>query len=1123
MNSLTDQSSTPREGRKPSPARSGGKRPKLRALIAAGLVGVLFFCAGAALYVAVLMPEDRLAALLVHGLEAAGGGRYSIASAKAEWMPEGRVRLILNSCTFIDHAENQPLLHIPKASLVIRPTSLLRGIPAVERAVVEDMTAYLSHPADGKDSGSLVQPAENTRGGFMLSPEADNVEIRNARLVVRSNSSGASAAVMVAENVNVKAREVSLEGAGRIEVRGRLPASPTPGEFDAEGEIRTTPWGGSEWSGAGRVEGRRLPADAIAQIARGLGLGFPLSGGFIDARLEVEGASTAFSVKGEIELDRVTPRQGLTLSPDATIPAGLLRFEAERRDGRLAVHLKLARVPGMVVVGRAETPTPLGPRGVFSATVARAEFDLAKIFPLIPVALIRSEDRKRLSGAGLRGKVKVNYGAYYGNLEDLFHGDFSRGRFAVDAYMDGVSGFVPGFRMPVRQASGRVRLDEHTARFEKVRLTLGASPILVSGQVTNLGAGEPLADLSVQLRARAEDLQPLLAARPVARRLPHQIRAIKEPRGRLETNLHLTGKLSYPTVKGKLAVEDFSCRVEGFSPAISEVNGLLTFSKNRLTISGVTGRIGKSVAQAEGFYSPARISVDIESEIRAADLRSLLEIPKSVRIEGAVPVRLSLEGTPDEPRFSTKIDLKKVALEIGWYVRKRAGSAVSIEASGVRTGDEVTLEDAYLVIGGRRIAVKGRGREDGRMKLTINLPPQGIQTEDLIPIMRPEVDLKPGGRFEGDAVIAAGPGWFVKPSIEANLGVNHVSSRIFGFHKPVDGLTGRIRWRGKNFSAVIDRARIGSSLLSGSISAVGWEAPTVDITLDFSFLDNVDFSPPPEYKSSVTWGEWINTNWAVRFLGRAKGVGALTVDKGKTSCRAFSHFSARFEGAGGLIEAPDWQMELAGGALRGSAKFDIREDTEAPVSIEFQGDRLRSERLLCDRSVVNVEGSAFIGGHMQWHTTQKRENDGVYKTGSMEVRLHDGVVHRFEVLSKIFSLLNLGSLVSGRVPDIAAKGLPFERVGWKMEIIDNKWKVNPLRFFSDAARIDAKGMYFAGQGRMDFAVQVAPLVGIDKIFYGLFGDLIARDGKTLTTTFRVRGLVHSPDIRLEPLESFAVN
>jgi hypothetical protein len=66
-------------------------------------------------------------------------------------------------------------------------------------------------------------------------------------------------------------------------------------------------------------------------------------------------------------------------------------------------------------------------------------------------------------------------------------------------------------------------------------------------------------------------------------------------------------------------------------------------------------------------------------------------------------------------------------------------------------------------------------------------------------------------------------------------------------------------------------------------------------------------------------------------------------------------------------------------------------------------------------------------------------------------------------------------------------------------------------------------MYFGGQERVDFRLDISPLVGIDAIVSGLFGNLITRDGKTLTTTFRIRGLYTSPDVRLEPFENLRLN
>jgi len=348
---------------------------------------------------------------------------------------------------------------------------------------------------------------------------------------------------------------------------------------------------------------------------------------------------------------------------------------------------------------------------------------------------------------------------------------------------------------------------------------------------------------------------------------------------------------------------------------------------------------------------------------------------------------------------------------------------------------------------------------------------------------------------------------------------------IPGFHKRTEGITGSIHRRAKSMNVNLERAKVGSSLIKGTMSIADFDNPKVDITLESSFLDTTDFTAPPGTIPKLTWGEWIRVNPVFRFLAKSRGIGLVKITKGKTELRTFSNFQAQFEGANGIIRSPKWQMNYADGTVRGRALSDIRLSTQTPLTLDFQADQLKIDRvMLSDSNRIKVEGDMLAEGHMEWHLGNiNPENNGMYKTGTVEVRLHNGVIHRFDILSKIFSLVNLGSILRGRLPDVISQGLPYQRLTWKMEAFDNKWKIKDLKLEADAARINATGMYFSGQDRVDFKVDVSPLVGLDTIVSGLFGNLIAKDGKILTTSYRVRGLSSSPDLRMElrsePLET----
>ena len=101
--------------------------------------------------------------------------------------------------------------------------------------------------------------------------------------------------------------------------------------------------------------------------------------------------------------------------------------------------------------------------------------------------------------------------------------------------------------------------------------------------------------------------------------------------------------------------------------------------------------------------------------------------------------------------------------------------------------------------------------------------------------------------------------------IESNLLLNHVSLRIPGFHKRMEGTTGNLRIRGRSLNAVVDRAKIGSTEFSGTVVVTDFDNPKVEIVLESPFVDTTDFTSPLGYVSNVTWGEWIRANSAARF------------------------------------------------------------------------------------------------------------------------------------------------------------------------------------------------------------------------------------------------------------------
>ena len=361
---------------------------------------------------------------------------------------------------------------------------------------------------------------------------------------------------------------------------------------------------------------------------------------------------------------------------------------------------------------------------------------------------MRNEDRERLMEAGLNGHLVVTGGAWNGKVSDLLKEQNWQGTLLLDAYLDKISGFIPGFGLPVRDATGRIRFNSNEMQFKGISLTLGSFPIVLNGLITNLKSS-PTTDLFVSLTAQAEDLRPIIENKLISRHLGQWSGWINEPCGGIAVTLDLKGSLSRPSMKGRVVLEDFQCKFGGLALPLRKVNGILRFRSSGVTFSGVKGIIGDSAAEMSGEIFPEKM--DVAGELKGApqDLRKLNLLPTGWVVSGHIPLSLKLTGNPSAMNFSARLDLKNNGLRIDPFIKKKPGVPLLLEASGTKNLAGVTIEDVYLVLDESRISAKATIDNDGKIVASVNLPPKGVPTSILIPITDPALDIQAGGRIDG--------------------------------------------------------------------------------------------------------------------------------------------------------------------------------------------------------------------------------------------------------------------------------------------------------------------------------------------------------------------------------------
>jgi len=1075
--------------------------------------------AGLFLGVRFLVDGPSAAGFLIPRLESVLEKRISCSAAGLTWLSLDTCEISLEDFHVSDETGAQVLFRVPRLVIAASLGPLVRGALHVVRAefhspVLVIGSGHESGPSEADSTGALI-------GRLPLSPVVENLMVLDGTILAPAGRPTPNEVAPLFSGLRIALTNGTVNGVEAFTLSAAIPGGEKAGSIEMAGKVTSTPLAGNHWQGHVQLGLVNCPVQSFSELARLTGVEFPLTGGTANLTCDLSGTGRNCNAKGELYLSRTVVDHNHLFMRSVPIDKARVRFTVERQDESLLANFSEVLLPGISISLQARVKGIGTADPTLSLSLRKADMDLQRVFPFIPLNLLAEEDRRHLAEAGLRGHIVITGGAWNGQISDLPRGLSPHGTLVLDALVDRVSGFLPGFGVPLTDATGQIRLSSDELLFKGISVTVGTSPIVLNGWITNLKSA-PKTDLFISMKAQAKDLSPLLQNKIVAAHSEPWLGWMEDPQGGISVTLDLKGDLKRPNMKGRVDLEDFQCRVRGLPLPVKSMNGSLRFRGTGVTFSDLRGAIGDSPLEVKGHVSPEKMDVVADLKVSNGDLKKIGGWPSSLSISGNVPVSVNFKGKTPAIGFSATMSLTASAVSIGHYIKKKPGVALEIEISGLRDTTGIVVDEAYLVIEKSRIPLKATARDDGKTSISVNLPPRGIPTGVLAPVLDPILELQSGGRLEGDAVVKIDN--FHGVNVEADILVSHVSLRFPGFHKRTEGMTGNIRLRGKALHWTLERARMGNSLFSGSLTITDFENPKVDVVLDYSFLDTTDYTAPVGYVSPMTWGEWIRTNSAIRFLARSRGTGLLKASKGKTGERAFSDFKATIEGSNGLLRVTGWQVNFAEGLLSGTGLFDIRSNTTRPLTLEFQGDHLRMERLMTsDPQWLRVSGEMVVEGKLDWKLGPNIENRGIYKLGSIEVRMHDGVINRFDLLSKLFSLVNLGSLVRGRLPDVIGQGLPFHRLTWTMEVFDNKWKIKDMKLLSDAARIDSSGMFFSGQDRMDFRVDISPLVGFDAIFSGLFGNLFTRDGKLLTTTFRIRGLYQSPDIRLEPFENFKLD
>ncbi|TFG59756.1 MAG: hypothetical protein E4H32_09660, partial [Nitrospirales bacterium] len=144
-------------------------------------------------------------------------------------------------------------------------------------------------------------------------------------------------------------------------------------------------------------------------------------------------------------------------------------------------------------------------------------------------------------------------------------------------------------------------------------------------------------------------------------------------------------------------------------------------------------------------------------------------------------------------------------------------------------------------------------------------------------------------------------------------------------------------------------------------------------------------------------------------------------------------------------------------------------------------------------------------------------------TGKGNVQIQKGRIQTGPVLSKILGLLNVPSLLMGKV-NLLEEGLPFDELKGSFSIDKGLLTTKDLALKSPVLKLTAAGSYDLPTEGLDGMIAVSPFGAYSNLLKDipLFGLLMKGERKgLLTALFEVKGPRTKPEVTYLPLESFA--
>jgi hypothetical protein len=1061
-----------------------------------GIVAILFLAVGILAF-PLLYDPNAFKQLLLDQVEQQIGRKIEVREARLEVFP--RIHLELFDVVIRDADPAHVFFQAERLDLVLRAYSLLRQQIVGKRLAVERPRVALRRDSEGQWN---FQPAGVT-------PETASDENR-----VMGNP---LALLMLVKESTVMDGQVTIidefrsDGVRSLDIHG-VDAKIVVGQKGQQADVQisgamASPGGASEFSMDGRIEER----ETVSKLA-------------VD---EVGVPTRAMTFKGTAEASNVDIRQIAEFFGPRPVP--------DRLHGTMDVSGQLSLVPGILgydmvvskmkatighlaIDGHASVSGLMAEQPTFSVSFSSSPVSLDELMTRFPVQWVSSQLQMMLIERDIGGIVEVVTATVIGSTT-------SEPRMSLTGEFKITQGrmLVGQDRTPVQHLSGalfvepdRLRVTELNGMYGLMRITGGKALVSALESI-------PWLDLEVKGDVAIADLVAVLAKSIRVPKVAGAFAELTEMKGQSQVALHIAGPVkesdSLQIVRAEVIAQDIWFRTPQVNERIVDLNGRFLYSKTGVEFDKLAGRLGRTSFEVGGGISFGEPSLYQDFTVRArGDLAQLLvlmamELPSPMTWQGVTSALATFSGPVSAPKIKGLVDIKDTEFTMVDWFRKPTGTPAAVEFEGVMGQDStLSIERLELVLPPFRLATKGKVRLTGGLALDATFVsgpvsiaglPQGMTVGPLKDgIVEVSLDVKGKGndwhawQINGWVALTGG---LVMPTVEHTVSDLYVRAKIIRTSAEIKRLAFKIKDSDVRVSGMVRN----------------WNRnPFFNIDIESAQLD-IDLLIPKGKRSPIR--DFLET-----LAESSRVVATVSIDHGIYKTLDFHSVTSRLNIRGNVLDIDRISGDTYDGHLAGRVVVFLPPQKSAELEVSFRLSGLPVEKLL---QLTHDESRMMSGSLSANGSLRGNEGDALgfvhSLDGKTDFMIEDGRVQKGRVIPKIITILNLPTLLQGKV-DLGKDGLPFDKIVGSFTLSNGVLIEDNLVIDSPVMKMSAAGNYDIAADHLDAVVVVSPFGSYSQLLKSipLFGKLFKgeREG---TALFEVKGTLQSPDVNYLPLRSFA--